>query len=868
MEMSLWTLLLLLLSFVSRGNTGECPKPVLEGNVVLSDSALFENNFPDGSVVSLKCATGYKVDEGSSTITCLGGEWSHQELTCKKKDCGPPKPSPNMKFNIPSGTLFGDYVRPYCDRGYYLQGSQSRQCLAFGWTGRSKCLLVTCGKPPEIPNSVIVTDHKKEIMEFEDVIEYRCEDGYTLVGSGSVVCQENGKYSSLLECKDECPKPVLEGNVVLSDSALLKNNFPDGSVVSLKCATGYKVDEGSSTITCVGGEWSHQELTCKKKDCGPPTPSPNMKFNIPSGTLFGDYVRPYCDRGYYLQGSSYKQCLAFGWTGRSKCLLVTCGKPPEIPNSVIVTDHKKEIMEFEDVIEYRCEDGYTLVGSGSVVCQENGKYSSLPQCKGECPKPVLEGNVVLSDSALLKNNFPDGSVVSLKCATGYKVDEGSSTITCLGGEWSHQELTCKVVTCGKPPEIPNSVIVTDHKKEIMEFEDVIEYRCEDGYTLVGNGSVVCHENGNYSSLLQCKGECPKPVLEGNVVLSGSALLENNFPDGSVVILKCATGYKVDEGSSTITCLDGEWSHQELTCKVVTCGKPPEIPNSVIVTDHKKEIMEFEDVIEYRCEDGYTLVGNGSVVCQENGKYSSLPQCEVVTCGKPPEIPNSVIVTDHKKEIMEFEDVIEYRCEDGYTLVGSRSVVCQENGKYSSLLQCKDECPKPVLEGNVVLSDSALLKNNFPDGSVVILKCATGYKVDEGSSTITCLDGEWSHQELTCKVVTCGKPPEIPNSVIVTDHKKEIMEFEDVIEYRCEDGYTLVGNGSVVCQENGNYSSLLQCEGTYAVLISALVIGIAVLGCTGICLFFKCLKKRKGSYNTGEEKMPKDALMQRQSFIYY
>ncbi|KAG7326529.1 hypothetical protein KOW79_009930 [Hemibagrus wyckioides] len=552
---------------------------------------------------------------------------------------------------------------------------------------------------------------------------------------------------------DECPKPVLEGNVVLSDSALLKNNFPDGSVVSLKCATGYKVDEGSSTITCVGGEWSHQELTCKKKDCGPPTPSPNMKFNIPSGTLFGDYVRPYCDRGYYLQGSSYKQCLAFGWTGRSKCLckfkmfhpLVTCGKPPEIPNSVIVTDHKKEIMEFEDVIEYRCEDGYTLVGSGSVVCQENGKYSSLPQCKGECPKPVLEGNVVLSDSALLKNNFPDGSVVSLKCATGYKVDEGSSTITCLGGEWSHQELTCKVVTCGKPPEIPNSVIVTDHKKEIMEFEDVIEYRCE---------------------------------------------------------------------------------------------------------------------------DGYTLVGNGSVVCQENGKYSSLPQCEVVTCGKPPEIPNSVIVTDHKKEIMEFEDVIEYRCEDGYTLVGSRSVVCQENGKYSSLLQCKDECPKPVLEGNVVLSDSALLKNNFPDGSVVILKCATGYKVDEGSSTITCLDGEWSHQELTCKVVTCGKPPEIPNSVIVTDHKKEIMEFEDVIEYRCEDGYTLVGNGSVVCQENGNYSSLLQCEGTYAVLISALVIGIAVLGCTGICLFFKCLKKRKGSYNTGEEKMPKDALMQRQSFIYY
>ncbi|KAK3574905.1 hypothetical protein QTP86_018370 [Hemibagrus guttatus] len=429
----------------------------------------------------------------------------------------------------------------------------------------------------------------------------------------------------------------------------------------------------------------------------------------------------------------------------------------------------------------------------------------------ECPKPVLKENLVLSDSALLKNNFPNGSVISLECAIGYEVDKGSSTITCVGGEWSHQELTCKMVTCGKPPEIPNSVIVSDHKKEIMEFEDVIEYDCVDGYTLVGNASVVCQENGKYSSLPQCKDECPKPVLKENLVLSDSALLKNNFPNGSVISLECAIGYEVDKGSSTITCVGGEWSHQELTCKMVTCGKPPEIPNSVIVSDRKKEIMEFEDVIEYDCEDGYTLVGNASVVCQENGKYSSLPQCKVVTCGKPPEIPNSVIVSDRKKEIMEFEDVIEYDCEDGYTLVGNASVVCQENGKYSSLPQCK--------------------------------------------------------------VVTCGKPPEIPNSVIVSDRKKEIMEFEDVIEYDCVDGYTLVGNASVVCQENGKYSSLPQCKEIIAAPSNLTLgvsagIGLASLCCAGIYLALNWLKKRKGSYNTGEEKIPKDPLMQGESFISY
>ncbi|XP_047669845.1 sushi, von Willebrand factor type A, EGF and pentraxin domain-containing protein 1 isoform X3 [Tachysurus fulvidraco] len=711
MEMSWWTFLLLLLMFVSRGNTGECPEPVLEGNVLLSDSALLKNTFPDGTVVNLECATGYLVDHGSDTITCVNGEWSKQELTCKKKDCGPPTPTPNMKFNIQDGTLFGAYIRVYCDRGYYLKGSSNKQCLVKGWTGRSRCLLETCEKPPEIPHSVIVSNHTKGIIEFGDVIEYRCEHNYTLVGNKSVVCQENGKYSSLPQCKGECPEPVLEGNVLLSESVVLKNTFPDGTVVNLECATGYVEDHGSDTITCINGEWSKQELTCK---------------------------------------------------------LVTCGKHPDIPHSVIVSNHTKGIIEFGDVIEYRCEHNYTLVGNKSVVCQENGKYSSLPQCKGECPEPVLEGNVLL------------------------------------------------MVTCGKHPDIPHSVIVSNHTKGIIEFGDVIEYRCEHNYTLVGNKSVVCQENGKYSSLPQCKGECPEPVLEGNVLLSVSVVLKNTFPDETVVNLECATGYVEDLGCNNITCINGEWSKQELTCKLVTCGKHPDIPHSVIVSNHTKGIIEFGDVIEYRCEHNYTLVGNKSVVCQENGKYSSLPQC-------------------------------------------------------------KGECPEPVLEGNVLLSESVVLKNTFPDETVVNLECASGYVEDLGCNNITCINGEWSKQELTCKLVTCGKHPEIPHSVIVSNHTKGIIEFGDVIEYRCEHSYNLVGNKSVVCQENGKYSSLPQCEGSSIPLYLSFsfVYGLAGLaGLAGlvvlavIVILYIYFWKRKGSYNTVEAGRSKEPLKEKATFTLY
>ncbi|XP_076870368.1 complement decay-accelerating factor isoform X2 [Brachyhypopomus gauderio] len=182
----------------------------------------------------------------------------------------------------------------------------------------------------------------------------------------------------------ECPKPHLEGNVVLTDEAVLKDYFPHGSDATLECGNGYVVDQGSDTITCNEGTWSTQELICKKKDCGEPTPSANMKYDIPDGTLFGVFIRPFCDRGYYLQGSSHRQCLASGWTGRSKCILKKCAKPTEIENGMITHRPNKEFPEYQDVLQYSCHENYILEGNSSVVCQENGLYSSPPpQCKGK-----------------------------------------------------------------------------------------------------------------------------------------------------------------------------------------------------------------------------------------------------------------------------------------------------------------------------------------------------------------------------------------------------------------------------------------------------------------------------------------------------
>ncbi|XP_070967448.1 complement decay-accelerating factor-like isoform X2 [Oncorhynchus clarkii lewisi] len=147
----------------------------------------------------------------------------------------------------------------------------------------------------------------------------------------------------------ECPKPQVERNqnVVLTNGALLKNDFPEGSEVLFQCTNGYMKAQGSESITCTSGEWSTLELICKQKDCGAPKEMPHLTYEFyKEGTLFGASARAICDKGYQVQGSSYRQCYATGWSGRSRC------------------------------------EGYTLIGNISIECEEDGEYNSFPPaCK-------------------------------------------------------------------------------------------------------------------------------------------------------------------------------------------------------------------------------------------------------------------------------------------------------------------------------------------------------------------------------------------------------------------------------------------------------------------------------------------------------
>ncbi|KAM7006194.1 zona pellucida sperm-binding protein 3 receptor [Tautogolabrus adspersus] len=180
----------------------------------------------------------------------------------------------------------------------------------------------------------------------------------------------------------ECPMPEGGEIIILSDEALLTNDFPDGSDVTLECGNGYETDSGSGVITCIDEKWTKPDLTCRKKDCGPPTPMPNMNFDLSQGSLFTAIAKVFCDKGYRISGSSFKQCFASGWSGRAKCEIVTCAKPGNVTNGKSSWD-SQDVPKYGETVQYICDQGFSLTGNDSIMCTEKGDYDvKPPTCEG------------------------------------------------------------------------------------------------------------------------------------------------------------------------------------------------------------------------------------------------------------------------------------------------------------------------------------------------------------------------------------------------------------------------------------------------------------------------------------------------------
>ena len=661
----------------------ECPAPpTVEHGAVVGD------DYRMGRSVTYECSMGFQ-PVGPTVLVCLPNLlWSDEAPRCERVQC-PQLPAFPHGTAVGEGRRYGDGILFVCDPGYELIGEFSRSCLANGtWDGEQpECSPVSCGIPPMV-------EHARAELEngtlFPATMTYVCDAGYEPQGSGLASCLANGSWSvSNLSCQlVTCPAILA---LYFRDGTIVGENFSYGEVVHFACNPGFRMSGNNATTCLAEGYWSHEVPTCQPVTC-PEPPGLFQGTVTVQGYGFNDTATYGCNTGYRLTGESVARCTQSGEWSRElrECLLVTCPAPPDvIAHGRLVGG--KLIYIYEDQVQYQCDAGFELVGTGQLTCTADGAFApSVPSCaKIQCPSPDTpsQGLVEVVNDTLLYS-----------CVPGYEL-AGLATRRCLAtGQWEGVAPVCIPILCPPPLPVPNGIYLGN----AFQFGSIVTYSCEPGFTLLGDRNRTCLAHRAWSGAeptcerVSCG--APRPIEFGTVV--GEDFLYND-----TVLYECQLGFAL-VGQAERTCMEtGAWSGDDPYCDEIMCEDPPDVINATHAAASPDATFPFGSLVMYTCHIGHVMTGASSLLCQENGTWSQpLPVCPPVTCPPLPEPEHGHVDGDD----VTFGGEFTFTCDRGYRLVGSDSLLCMEDGRWDAEVPVCDQvvCPVPdVTHGETVLQGS-------------------------------------------------------------------------------------------------------------------------------------------------------------------
>ncbi|CAH2293617.1 sushi domain-containing 1 [Pelobates cultripes] len=144
---------------------------------------------------------------------------------------------------------------------------------------------------------------------------------------------------------------------------------------------------------------------------------------------------------------------------------------------------------------------------------------------------------------------------------------------------------------------------------------------------------------------------------------------------------CKEGYKLQNGTDP-------WreDHSKALCTAVDCGSPPVLPSSIMDSPYNST---FGSMVTYRCAHGFTVgSGQNTSFCTAEGRWSEVSLvCKVVDCGSPPVLPNSIMDSPYNST---FGSMVTYRCAHGFTADSDQNTsFCTAEGRWAGAsLVCK------------------------------------------------------------------------------------------------------------------------------------------------------------------------------------
>ncbi|XP_033933991.1 beta-2-glycoprotein 1-like isoform X1 [Pseudochaenichthys georgianus] len=313
-----------------------------------------------------------------------------------------------------------------------------------------------------------------------------------------------------------------------------------------------------------------------------------------------------------------------------------------------------------------------------------------------CLRPELAANIEMGG---FQRFYTPGVELALSCKQGYTPVSGPRNIVCAAsGTWTKTKLMCSPKQCPHPDPLSNGELYY----EATEFQSMINYTCDEGYTMNGNSSALCLADGTWST----------PVPE---------------------------------------------------CKPVTCDLAPIPPFGMIVYDKRirGNTVDYGVGGTYKCNPPYIVFGNARAECTVLGNWTKTPECQVVTCPLPENIDRGFMSSSEPRDY-DYRETIKYGCNGDYVLEGSHEIVCQQNGKWSEKPSCKAPCSVDIETARILYKGKQIWIKDLQPNRVLHNDIVSVYCIDKPMNCSYAVQTQCTDGKL--KIPECFDQPSGPGSL--------------------------------------------------------------------------------------------------------
>ncbi|TMS38336.1 hypothetical protein L596_005083 [Steinernema carpocapsae] len=544
----------------------DCKVPALPVDMNWISEDAVKQNIPYRKTVRLKCSSDDLTMTGKPELTCaLNGMWDSPPPVCLSQAV-PVCPVPYIRHGHVTellGIHLGDFLSFACNSGFRASTSGTCACTADGWTPKPTCHKVECKKPDKrYGNATLENERDDDDYDIGSLVLYACNGDSFVDDSVVRVCLSNGTWSNPdFHCKYR---------------GCYAESVPFGSFNQ----TFVQVGQDDPIVCDSGCEYTDRVPVCQKNGWMPNKPRCDFGHPCDHGDkcahgicvpLLNDYVCQ-CVNGFK-STADFKGCedinecaeridLCDG-TCTNTIGSYSCSCPA---GKILYTGHAgrrkiydKYLVPNRSCIEQRCEpprinssgtlevisNGLFLSGSTvTYVCLNTNKNFTITcSSTGEWDKPNLKINCEDNDvfcrsitGPLLsvtprRGSYEPGSVVSFSCRQKSKqkvVLIGPEQLFCsFSGTWIGEQPVCTIPSCQSLENFNGTnkmSIFRDPFSDLKPYSvgDVVTFRCDPGYELVGNNVIECRnwENPRWNGTTPCckANGCEVATLVGNDLL--------------------------------------------------------------------------------------------------------------------------------------------------------------------------------------------------------------------------------------------------------------------------------------------------------------------------------------------------------------